>query len=285
MRTLIVSDLHLGNGGGLDIFAGEDALPPLLAREAARADGGKTRVILNGDCADFLLNEDPLTLDEVRAVEQARDICGSRATKAVLRAFGDLLAAGGEVVFRLGNHDVELGLPAVQAVFRDALGQPPSVAARLSFQLGDAPSILEVGGARIVVTHGEHADQMNRIEYSKLLDGTPAVVPGELRYPPGSRLVKSLMNPLKLREKMRYMDLLKPDVRGAVLTALAANPAATKVLLSTAGVRIVGGWLLNLVTPSSFTESGEIDEIGFQEALIEARKDLTEAEAQALAAL
>ena len=32
MRTLIVSDLHLGNGGEYDVFAGGDALPALLDR-------------------------------------------------------------------------------------------------------------------------------------------------------------------------------------------------------------------------------------------------------------
>ena len=32
MRTLILSDLHLGNGGDYDIFAGSESLPALLDR-------------------------------------------------------------------------------------------------------------------------------------------------------------------------------------------------------------------------------------------------------------
>ena len=66
-RTLVVSDLHLGNGGDFDTFAGAQALPALLDRL------GQTpiRVVLNGDTVDFLMNEDPLELDPERAVTQA----------------------------------------------------------------------------------------------------------------------------------------------------------------------------------------------------------------------
>jgi hypothetical protein len=66
-KILIVSDLHLGGGGTYDIFAGGQELPSLLQNFAAP---GHT-VILNGDSVDFLMNEDPLELDEERAVRQA----------------------------------------------------------------------------------------------------------------------------------------------------------------------------------------------------------------------
>ena len=44
-RTLVVNDLHLGNGGDFDTFAGAEALPALpdkLGHEPIR-------VVLNGD--------------------------------------------------------------------------------------------------------------------------------------------------------------------------------------------------------------------------------------------
>src|SRR5262249_51669029 len=163
--TLIVSDLHLGNGGEYDVFAGGEALPAFLDRHAA----APTRVFVNGDGVDFLMNEDPLALDAERAVQQARAIAAAPESRAVLQA----LARGGEVIVRLGNHDVELSLPAVQAVLRDALGQPPAVAGRLAFQLGDVPAILDVGGARILVTHGEHEDPWNKVDYPKLAQVAP----------------------------------------------------------------------------------------------------------------
>lgn len=120
MRTLIVSDLHLGSGGPYDAFAGEDALPDLLDREGRAS----THVIVNGDGVDFLMNDDPLVLDGKRAVDQALAIAGSRASRRVFEAMGRALARGCEVTLRLGNHDVELALPEVQTALRGALGQP-----------------------------------------------------------------------------------------------------------------------------------------------------------------
>src|SRR5262245_17225109 len=152
MRTLIISDLHLGNGSPYDSFAGEEALPALIDRYA----GDGTRLFVNGDGVDFLMNEDPLTLDVERAISQARAIATFPGTAAVLESMGRALAAGTEIVFRLGNHDVELALPEVQDAIRAGLKQPPAVAAKLAFQLGDEPAIFEVGGARVLVTHGEH---------------------------------------------------------------------------------------------------------------------------------
>jgi UDP-2,3-diacylglucosamine pyrophosphatase LpxH len=220
MRTLIVSDLHLGNGGGFDVFAGGEALPALLDRFSSTP----ARVILNGDTVDFLMNEDPLELDAARAREQARAISRDPASAAVLAALGRVLAAGGEVIVRLGNHDVELALPEVQEVFRGALGQPAEVARRLVFETGEAPSVIDVGGAKILVTHGEHNDPWNFVDYGRL-GKDPS-----FEYAPGSRLVKQLMNPLKRAYGMRFADLLKPDFQGAVLTALAVDPTAVKLL-------------------------------------------------------
>ena len=54
MATVIISDLHLGNGQGYDIFAGATALPAFLLRFAEPG----SCVIINGDSVDFLMNED-----------------------------------------------------------------------------------------------------------------------------------------------------------------------------------------------------------------------------------
>jgi hypothetical protein len=137
MKTIILSDLHLGNGGELDIFAGAERLPPLLDSFPNGA-----RIIFNGDTFDFLLNEDPLQLEEDRAVAQAQAIAEASATAPTLHALGRFISRGGEALIRLGNHDVELVLPAVQSVFRSALAQPDAVAGRLRFQLGNEPTLL-----------------------------------------------------------------------------------------------------------------------------------------------
>lgn len=249
VQTLVLSDLHLGNGGVYDCYAGGTELCRLLEREALLQP---TRLICNGDTIDFLLNEDPLSLDRGRAVRQAQAAMALPENAAIWAQLGRVLQAGGEVVIRLGNHDAELALPEVQAVLRSALRQPPSVESRLRFQTGDEPEesggILQIGGARILVTHGEQADRWNQLDYPRLRrlaaatpspSTGPAVAAESFEYPPGSRLVKKLLNPLKARYGMRFADLLKPDFGGAALTALAVNPLAVRTLLGSAALSIL----------------------------------------------
>jgi UDP-2,3-diacylglucosamine pyrophosphatase LpxH len=244
MRTLILSDLHLGNGGDYDIFSGSEALPALLDRFV----DPPTRIILNGDSMDFLLNEEPLRLDVSRAVQQAEAIATANSTGPTLKALGRICAAGGEVLIRMGNHDVELALAEVQEVFRDHLGQPPSVAKKMTFERGNAPHILDVGGAKILFTHGEQRDSFNEVDYAHLPGpGAPGSASAkDFEYSPGSVLVKELLNPLKKEYHMRFADLLKPDIQGAVLTALGVNPGAAKVVLKGKSLEIVGGIIENL---------------------------------------
>jgi len=222
MRTVIVSDLHLGNGGPYDSFAGEEALPAFIDRCASTP----TRILINGDGVDFLMNEAPLELDVQQAVSQARAIVAYPPSAAVLESMGRALAAGCQVVFRLGNHDIELALPQVQRVLRDALKQPAEIAAKLQFQMGEEPSVLEVGGARLLVTHGEHNDQWNRIDDWKGLLGASK----EFAFAPGSELVKKFLNPLTHEQGLKFAN---------PLTALAVAPAAMKVLMQGATVSLL----------------------------------------------
>lgn len=254
MHTLVLSDIHLGNGGGFDIFAGAAVLPGVLERAAA----ARSRVILNGDSFDFLMNEDPLALEEARAVAQARAIVAHPESAAVLAGLGRVLAAGGSVEIRLGNHDAEIALPAVQAVLRAGLDQPPEVAAHLAFTRGDAPGIVDLGGARILVAHGEHNDPWNRLDYEHLGDPERA---GGFRYPPGSNLVKTLLNPLKRRFGMRFADLLKPDFQGGVLTVLAVDPAALRLIFQGSTARLLWHLMRRIDESPSFDATAAAAEV------------------------
>ena len=282
MRTLILSDVHLGNGQGYDIFAGAEELPALLrtCREPP------TRILLNGDTVDFLMNQDPLELQTERAVEQARAIVAHGPSAAVLRGLGEILAAGGEVIVRLGNHDIELVLPAVQRVFREALGQPAQVAERMEFHTGKEPEILEVGGARVLVTHGEHCDDWNRIDYDDLQTEPGQSTWPSFRYPPGSRLVKTILNPLKRQFHMRFADLLKPDFQGAALTALAVDADALKSVFHGSTLSLVWQLLSWKMQANTFGRGDDADmeeDLGLGERLEEA--GLTNEELASLQAL
>src|SRR3954462_15835254 len=63
MRTLIISDLHVGPDTVAPIYAGDGALPELITRTE-----GPLRVILNGDTFDLLLEDRPLLLEVAQAV-------------------------------------------------------------------------------------------------------------------------------------------------------------------------------------------------------------------------
>ncbi len=244
MRTLILSDLHLGNGGEYDIFAGTESLPELLKRFV----DPPTRVILNGDSMDFLLNEDPLRLEVDRAVRQAESIATSSSTASTLEGLGRICAGGGEVLVRMGNHDVELALAEVREVFRNHLRQPPSVMQRMTFERGNQPSVMTIGGVKILITHGEQDDPFNQVDYDHLPgpEAPASARADQFHYSSGSLLVKEILNPLKREHSMRFADLLKPDFQGAVLTALGVDPFAARVALKEESLEIIRGALAHL---------------------------------------
>lgn len=234
-----------------------------MPQTLAEAVKHKAHVVLNGGSFDFLMNEDPLELMVERSVGQARAIADSVDGGAALRGLGEVLAAGGSVEIRLGNHDAELALTAVQEVFRAALGQPSEVASELVFTRGDAPGILEINGVRVLLAHGEHNDPWNFVDYKDLdADGH-----GHFKYPPGSRLVKTLLNPLKRRFGMRFADLLKPDFQGGVLTMLAVDPSALSLVFQGSTFRLLWQLLRRVDEPVSF-EPGMVEEdLGLDKAM------------------
>src|SRR5687768_9187232 len=91
-RLVVVSDLHVGNGGDYDIHGGKlGELGTFLKRFA----GAGTTIVCNGDSFDFLMNTD--AIDEMKvavAVEQAKAIVSAPVTKSALNALGAHLASG-----------------------------------------------------------------------------------------------------------------------------------------------------------------------------------------------
>jgi len=85
MRTLVISDLHLGASPGADVLAHPAAIDALLSRL-----DGVDRLVLLGDTLELRQGPARLALGDA---------------EPIMRAIGDALAPGSEVVLVPGNHD------------------------------------------------------------------------------------------------------------------------------------------------------------------------------------
>ena len=274
MVTFVLSDLHIAVDAPDSLHAGGSILLHFLQRclELRRP----VRILFNGDMFDFLNEEGPLSLHEERAASAMQKIAGTQFVSTLLSQLGLLLAERSEITIRIGNHDLELALPSVQAVIRAALRQPSEIAQRLQFQLGDKPYVFSIGTRRVLVTHGEHDDPFNQVNYSSLTSHITGQG-GEQRpfqYPAGSLLVNKIVAPLRRKYGLAFLDFLKPDFQGAVLCALAVAPQAVRELFQQASLDI--GWqLLRAATSSvSFASSeGHEEDLGLATRLDAAHLD------------
>jgi len=236
VEVFVISDLHLGGAygeGGTRGFRINSHASELVAflqeiRERAPAERASRELVINGDFVDFLAEADDdgswhaFIEDEPSAVATFDRIADRDA--GVFDELALLLQSGVAVTLTLGNHDLELSLPAVRARLRDRLG----VTRTSPFHFVYDGEAYVIGDA--LIEHGNRYDGWNvvdfdalrrcRSEYSRRLDPSPdaAFTP-----PAGSRLVEELMNPLKA--DYPFIDLLKPENEAAIPLLLAMEPS------------------------------------------------------------
>jgi UDP-2,3-diacylglucosamine pyrophosphatase LpxH len=141
----------------------------------------------------------------------------------VFESLERFLSKGGRLVVLLGNHDIELSLPAVRAAFRRALG----VKAGHDFEfLYDGEAYI-VGDA--LIEHGNRYDAWNQIDYDALrrvrsFQSRRQDIPDEYNFTPpaGSEMVTSVINTIKLQYP--FVDLLKPETAAVIPMLLALEP-------------------------------------------------------------
>jgi hypothetical protein len=148
VRTLIVSDLHLGARLRRDVLQNPAALEPLLG-EVDRAD----RLVLLGDIVELL---------------EGRPAQALHAAEPVLRALGARLGAGREAILVPGNHDAELVRPWMRAH-----GIPASVDAEIPLDATPALACVAalLGPARVRAHYpGVHLDERVWATHGHYLD-------------------------------------------------------------------------------------------------------------------
>lgn len=149
MRTLVISDLHLGRRLDRDVLRRPAALAALL-----RALDGVQRLVLLGDVVELMEGTPE------RAVE---------AAEPVLRALGERIGPGGEIILVPGNHDRALIAPWMQrhGVPSALDGAVPAGATALLAQVVSslAPAQVRVRypgvwlSDRVWATHGHYLDR------------------------------------------------------------------------------------------------------------------------------
>lgn len=219
-KTLfIISDLHLGGAPGFEMCPeeGRARLVHFIDWVATqKQDRTAVCLILNGDIVDFLAEEDEtgfaaFVVDEKRAGRKLAHIMAT--CENVFAALRRFVASGNRLTLLMGNHDLELSLPAVRRHFLGLLGE-----GRVAYVYDN--EAFTVGP--VLIEHGNRYDSWNMVNHNELREVRSQLSRGEqpsiFTAQPGSELVARVMNPVK--KKFGFVDLLKPET-GAVVPILA----------------------------------------------------------------
>jgi UDP-2,3-diacylglucosamine pyrophosphatase LpxH len=219
--TLILSDIHVTTAEPrdprrplwkrykqADFFVDAD-LARMLA-EARATTSGPLELILNGDIFDFDAVTQLPGADEGFAVNWLERLRGLHAAEPksawklrrildehplFVDALRDWLAAGHELVFVVGNHDLELLWPAAQAVLRERLGGAEA-GARLRIC-----DWFTLSGGDTLVEHGHQYDA-----YCAALDP----IQPEIRLGPGRRRLRLPFASYAARMMINGMGVFNP---------------------------------------------------------------------------
>ena len=228
----VISDLHMGGETGFQIFNQGDRLRKFIGSLAD--ESGRIGLVVNGDIVDFLAESPARYLDADGAIEKLKRIWGDPAFKPVLDALQAFVQVPNRrLAFVLGNHDVELALPAVRDWLFDQLadGSTEARGRLISAMTGEGFSC-SVGTKRVLCLHGNEVDGWNVVDYRALLNVSRAMARGEplpeWDANAGTRMVIDVMNPLKA--KYPFVDLLKPEREAAIPSLVALEPRAIRKL-------------------------------------------------------
>lgn len=221
-RVIVISDLHLGgkqpammtSGARLAHFI--DAIPARLMPDE------DLDLVIAGDFIDFLalVPFSAWTGDPVAAVAKLHNVLADPSFADVFQALGRLVARGDRLTILLGNHDVELALPAVQRALLHELNASPH---RVKF-IADGRA-LRLGS--LLIEHGNRYDPSNENDWNAVRVIASAQSrfeqsPVTLRPSAGSYVVEKVVSPLKTQYP--FIDLLQPQGEVLALLLVAFEP-------------------------------------------------------------
>ena len=222
----VVSDLHLGGQHPDQKLCTQGPLLAGLVRHVRTRcqDTPKDRIVLlfAGDIIDFLIpHDDPEGLQPpLRSVAEARKIvrrvCNENP-ELILELRELLKEPNAEIVFLLGNHDLELRFPAVWEELTGRLIDLGTKGRLLPLCNGDTGYKCSIGGSSVLCVHGNEVDGWNVVDYAQLAAVAAQNRDAESLSPPrwepnhGTRLVIHKMNRLKQFLNYPFVDLLKPE--------------------------------------------------------------------------
>jgi UDP-2,3-diacylglucosamine pyrophosphatase LpxH len=216
----VVSDIHMGGKPGAQIFNRGRRLAAFIDQVAAERPDGDIALVLNGDIVDSLAEPGVtgyVALDGDTAVAMMARIAQDPAFAPVWDSLAAFVKRDRRhLVLIVGNHDIELALPVVEAWVRRRLaGGDGGAQSRLTFATHGGGFACRVGAARVFCTHGNEVDEWNHVDYTLLaqlanaINAGRAVDPARWKPNAGTRLVRDVMNIVKAR--FPFVDLLKPE--------------------------------------------------------------------------
>lgn len=237
----VVSDIHMGGERDAErnfqIFHRGKRLASFVDSLIAPSPADDVALVLNGDIIDSLAEEvvpGYVALDVGIALLMMERLYVDEAFAPVWDALARFVRTPRRhLVLVLGNHDVELALPPVQASVRQRLaGEDAAADGRITFATQGGGFACMVGGARVFCTHGNEVDAWNEVDYGRLAQLANAMNAGRRidssRWEPnaGTRLVVDVMN--RVKERHPFVDLLKPEIKPVLGVLLTLDPGLVR---------------------------------------------------------
>ncbi len=207
-QAYVTSDLHLGCGdvdANLEDFFQDTELSGWIDAIAAP----DTTLFINGDFIDFaqippyeVPRPNHLLWHEEASVEKLE--LALKAHRGCFEALGRFLSKGAKLRILIGNHDLDLVWPKVQARLRDVLGRPSAEALRFTVEIEEYHGV--------VIGHGHSCTPENCPRDAKSFVHTWTAPGGEprdyLERVWGTDFMLSFYNELERRH--RFADNVKP---------------------------------------------------------------------------